>query len=76
MRFTALVKKELRECLPWLLLAAIIFLFFGAITIRARILYHFNEHPDRWGIKPGNILNSYNIILQRNILLIIRHTTL
>jgi len=35
MRFLALLKKELREALPWLLLAAIILGFFGAITIQA-----------------------------------------
>lgn len=35
MRFLALLKKELREALPWLLLAAIILGFFGAIMIQA-----------------------------------------
>ena len=35
MRFLALLKKELREALPWLLLAVIILGFFGALTIQA-----------------------------------------
>ena len=34
MRFFALLKKELREALPWFLLAAVVLAFFGSISIR------------------------------------------
>ena len=34
MRFLALLKKELREALPWFLLAAVVLAFFGSISIR------------------------------------------
>ncbi len=33
MRFFALIRKELRECLPWFLLAVIFLLFFGSISL-------------------------------------------
>ena len=32
MRFSALLLKELRECLPWMLLAAIIFILSGLLV--------------------------------------------
>ena len=34
MKFLALLKKELREALPWFLLAAVVLIFFGSISIR------------------------------------------
>ena len=34
MRFAALFGKEFRECLPWMLLAAIVLLSFGGFTLR------------------------------------------
>lgn len=33
MRFFALLRKELRECLPWMLLAAVFFLVFGGLNL-------------------------------------------
>ena len=33
MRFFTLLKKELRECLPWMATAAAILLFFGSIKL-------------------------------------------
>ena len=44
MRFLALVKKEFRECLPWMLLAAIAFLTIGGINLGEAIRY---GHYDR-----------------------------
>ena len=35
MRFSTLLRKELRECLPWMLLAALVFLAFGGFFLRA-----------------------------------------
>ena len=35
MRLSTLLRKELRECLPWMLLAAIVFLAFGGAFLRA-----------------------------------------
>jgi hypothetical protein len=35
MRFSTLLRKELRECLPWMLLAALAFLAFGGAFLRA-----------------------------------------
>jgi len=39
MRFSALLRKELRESLPWMLLAAIIFLAIGGFFLREAQLY-------------------------------------
>ena len=39
MRFSTLLKKELRECLPWMLLAAIVFLALGGLFLRQQIHY-------------------------------------
>jgi len=58
MRFLALLKKELRECLPWLLIAAIAFLVLGGLALRLMIQsgapfrypYHFS---------PGSTVNRY-----------------
>ena len=38
MKFAALLKKELRICLPWLLLCIVVFGLFGTLTIRGRML--------------------------------------
>ncbi len=39
MRFLALLKKELRECLPWILLAVILFLGIAGLELRSRTYY-------------------------------------
>ena len=39
MRFTALLRKEVRECLPWLLLAAIVLLVIGGLCLREEQAY-------------------------------------
>ena len=55
MRFSTLLRKELRECLPWMLLAAIVFLALGGFFLRAEIHY---RNP-RWHysrLSPGTIV--------------------
>lgn len=39
MRFTALIKKELYECLPWFLVAVIFLLFIGSISLYSASVY-------------------------------------
>jgi hypothetical protein len=43
MRFAALLKKELRQALPWMLLALIALLFFGSLIIQSE-----QEHQWTW----------------------------
>ena len=58
MKFLALVKKELREALPWQLTAAIVFLLFGSVTLRAYIRYDMY-----YGYIPaaGEAIKYYNL---------------
>lgn len=39
MRFLALLRKELREALPWMSLAAVVFLIFGGLVLREKMIY-------------------------------------
>jgi hypothetical protein len=57
MRFLALLKKELRECLPWLILALIIFAVFGTLLLQAQV--HVAQARNRWSAAPGRQLYSY-----------------
>lgn len=45
MRFLALVQKELRECLPWTLLAAVVFLAVGGFFLRWEGVYGRYARP-------------------------------
>jgi hypothetical protein len=47
MRFFALLKKELRECLPWIILAAIIILAWAGLLLR----YQANLQANNWAFK-------------------------
>jgi hypothetical protein len=63
MRFLALLKKELREALPWLLLAAVALIFFGSISIRTYSQY-WRDSYEVWhqGPSPQNPdLNIYQL---------------
>ena len=54
------MKKELRECLPWLLLAAIVFLVFGGLTLWERT----NMRSAGWryrNFSPGSDVNGYEL---------------
>ncbi len=60
MRFLALIRKELRECLPWMLLAAIVFLTTGGFALRAQA-YH---HQLNWyyvSFFPGSSVEHYQL---------------
>ncbi len=52
MKFTALLKKELRECLPWLLLASVVFFGFGAVLMKGAL---YNQ---QYRIEQGYNLNE------------------
>ena len=62
MRFSALLRKELRECLPWLLLAMITFIAASSIILRVEIL---NENLIDYRLShfsPGNVINYWDLI--------------
>jgi len=58
MRFLALLCKELRECLPWMLLGAIAFLALGGFFLRVQIQHGTPSwHYSR--LSPGTIAESF-----------------
>lgn len=60
MRFSALLKKELRESLPWMLLAAIAFFAIGSFVLR--IEPHNENYYYRYSrISPGTIISHYDL---------------
>jgi len=62
MRFSSLLKKELRECLPWMLLAAIVFIAVTSVLLRIET---YNENNDyRYSrFSPGTVISNshYNL---------------
>lgn len=62
MKFLALLKKELRECLPCLLLAFVVFTFLGVIILRVNIHYY---GYGRWYEEPGSVISGH-VFLQLN----------
>jgi len=59
MRFSALLRKELRECLPWMLLAAIAFLAVGGFFLRAEAYYGGYRYYSR--LSPGTAVDYYRL---------------
>jgi hypothetical protein len=63
MRFLALLRKELRESLPWLLLAGLLLLVVGLLVLRSEA--HF-ARMRYWGYRPslgpGEIVNVYDLM--------------
>ncbi|MHC4086258.1 MAG: hypothetical protein ACYSWZ_09035 [Planctomycetota bacterium] len=60
MRFSALLRKELRESLPWMLLAAIILLAIGGFTLRGQTYFRqFNWV--RSPFEPGTVVDTYRL---------------
>ncbi len=57
MRFSTLLRKELRECLPWMLLAAIVFLAFGGGFLRA-IAYDQSDYRYYPNFSAGTLVGS------------------
>jgi len=60
MRFSTLLRKELRECLPWLLLAAIVFLAVGGFVLHLEP-YDENYNYRYSRISPCDILSCYDL---------------
>jgi hypothetical protein len=60
MRFVALLRKELWESLPWMILAAIILLAIGGFVLRAQA-YHGRFRWSYSNITPGSIVDSYGL---------------
>ena len=60
MRFLALLRKELWECLPWILLAAIVFFVMGGFFLRA-VAYQggLNWYYSR--LSPGSTVDTYRL---------------
>jgi len=59
MRFSALLRKELRECLPWMLLAAIAFLSLGGFFLRTETYYEDSRHYSP--LSPGTAVDHYRL---------------
>ncbi len=59
MRFSALLRKELRECLPWLLLAAIVLLALGGFFLRAEAYNESDRHYLR--LSAGTVVDHYQL---------------
>jgi hypothetical protein len=60
MRFSALLRKELRESLPWMLLTAIVFLAIGGFSLRTWALFRAQD----WfysGFSPGSVVEPYRL---------------
>jgi len=59
MKFAALLKKELRICLPWLLLSSVVFVIIGAIMMKGMMLnqqHYINQvYTDNYGYRSGPV---------------------
>ena len=60
MRFSALLRKELWESLPWMLLAAIILLAIGGFALRAQA-YHGQLNWSYSPFSPGSVVDTYQL---------------
>ena len=60
MRFLMLLRKELRESLPWILLVAIGFLAIGGFILRLEARYDRSTWHD-WRFAPGSSISSYQL---------------
>lgn len=69
MRFSALLRKELRECLPWMLLAAIVLLVFGGFFLRALAYdqrHYYRHYPS---FSPGTLVERIQFTQHTPLLL-------
>jgi len=63
MRFLALLRKELRESLPWLLLAGLLLLVVGLLVLRAEARFPLIRYwRYRQGLAPGETVNTYYLL--------------
>ncbi|MHC4759478.1 MAG: hypothetical protein ACYTE8_12550 [Planctomycetota bacterium] len=65
MRFLAILRKEMRECLPWLLLAGMVFLFIGGFFLSVLHRYEINSFYNQF--ESGRAINSYYLLPFSNI---------
>ncbi len=70
MRFSALLRKELWESLPWMLLAAIVFLAIGGFLLREAQLYGMYDWPERY-LSSKLIAETYGLQYRRSPLQLI-----
>jgi hypothetical protein len=61
MRFAALFGKEFRECLPWMLLAAIVLLAFGGFLLRTQTYYPNWQSSHAYS--PGESVTPYGLVV-------------
>jgi len=68
MRFLALLRKELRESLPWLLLAGLLLLAVGIFFLRAHAQV---SEADGWqyhrGLSPGQTIDKHRLLQNPNL---------
>ena len=63
MRFLALLRKELRESLPWLLLAGLLMLAVSLLMLRAGARYSEGLYWQyRQGMSPGETVDAYRLL--------------
>ena len=65
MRFSALLRKELRESLPWMLLAAIVFLAIGGFILRQVYIYGWYDWSER-DFSSGSFKENYGLQYRRS----------
>ncbi len=61
MKFIALLRKELREGLPWIVLAGVVFLFFGGLILQEQVR-RFIENPRMWHYQAGSELRIHSFV--------------
>ncbi len=70
MRFLALWRKELRESLPWMLLAGLLLLAVGVLVLRAKARFpvttYWSYHE---GLEPGQTVNNHYFLYESNLAL-------
>jgi len=60
MRFLALMRKEFRESLPWLILAAIVFFAIGGFCLRSQA-YQIDRNRYYSRLSPGSMVEPYRL---------------
>ncbi len=70
MRFLALLRKELRESLPWMLLTAIVFLAIGGFSLREAHLYGMYDWSERY-FSSRYISETYGLLYRHSPLQVI-----
>lgn len=63
MRFLALLRKELRESLPWLLLAGLLLLVVGVLVLSSEARFPLRRYWQyRQGLAPGETVSTYHLL--------------